>query len=510
VDDGGWPAKSLTAAMKPGTYATLTIILLHKKMKKLFAFCMLLAMTGMQANAKNWYIATNGSDSNSGTISSPLASLKAALNSISGGDTIYVREGTYKPTTDDIMSTQETIYACVFDITKKGTAAKRTVIAGYPGERPVFDLSDVKPEEKRVAVFYLHADYVHLKNFDIIGTQVTITEHTQSECVTIRRGNSYNIVENVSVHDGMGIGFVIWKGGNNLILNCDAYNNYDSVSEGGNGGNVDGFGCHVRAQDTGNVFRGCRAWWNSDDGFDLISNLAPVTIDNCWAMYNGYKPNTFTSAADGNGFKAGGYGLKVLSAEVAAPCNIIKNCVAYRNKANGFYSNHHLAGNEWYNNSAYMNKYNYDMRNQSSWDVASDVNGYGHILKNNLSYQGVKGHYTYIDMEKSTLENNTFAPTVMTLTDNSFISLDYTQLVLPRKADGSLPDITFLKLKDASLKAKYIGYEFDYDDIPTGISELKANDYSSTDNAYYNLAGQRVSSPNYGIYIHKGKKIVIK
>ena len=40
------------------------------------------------------------------------------------------------------------------------------------------------------------------------------------------------------------IGFYLVRGSNNLVLNCDAYNNYDPVSENGTGGNVDGFGGH--------------------------------------------------------------------------------------------------------------------------------------------------------------------------------------------------------------------------------------------------------------------------
>jgi len=39
---------------------------------------------------------------------------------------------------------------------------------------------------------------------------------------------------------------------------------------------VDGFGCHVgKTTETGNVFRNCRAWRNSDDGFDLINCATP-------------------------------------------------------------------------------------------------------------------------------------------------------------------------------------------------------------------------------------------
>ena len=38
----------------------------------------------------------------------------------------------------------------------------------------------------------------------------------------------------------------------------------------------------------------------------------------------------------------------------------------------------------------------------------------------------------------------------MTVTDDDFISLDAGQLTLSRKADGSLPDIDFLRLKSDS------------------------------------------------------------
>ena len=42
----------------------------------------------------------------------------------------------------------------------------------------------------------------------------------------------------------------------------------------------------------------------------------------------------------------------------------------------------------------------------------------------------------------------------------------------------------------------------------TAISEIKANDKADTN--YCDLQGRRISSPSKGIYIHEGKKIVIK
>lgn len=42
---------------------------------------------------------------------------------------------------------------------------------------------------------------------------------------------------------------------------------------------------------------------------------------------------------------------------------------------------------------------------------------------------------------------------------------------------------------------------------PTGIKNVKAN---VEDGAYYNLAGQKVADPKKGVFIHNGKKIVMK
>ncbi len=43
-----------------------------------------------------------------------------------------------------------------------------------------------------------------------------------------------------------------------------------------------------------------------------------------------------------------------------------------------------------------------------------------------------------------------------------------------------------------------------------GIHDITLNGTSSSDNNYYTLAGQRVSSPRHGVYIHKGRKEVKK
>lgn len=482
----------------------------------------LLTATAISAAPKEIYVSPSGDDSASGTIEAPFLTIKKAIETAiaaGAGSTIYLREGTYRPTTDQIMRREaEGVYDCVYNLSKDGTADKPFTITGYEDEKAIVDLSLVKPDA-RVIGFYVKNSYWHLKKFDIIGIQVTQTGHTQSINVGLF-GGSNCVIEQVNMHDGMGIGVYATRGSNNLVLNCDAYNNYDSVSENGAGGNCDGFGFHLNNNThLGNVVRGCRAWRNSDDGFDLISNQSPVTFEECWAWENGYDAN-LVSRGDGMGFKSGGYGMGSVKEGTVVPRNTVRNCIAWANKQNGFYANHHLGGLDFCNNSAYANKRNYNMVCRKplaeSADAAKgeDVPGYGHNLKNNLSYAPKESgsHLVNFDTELSKGENNTFYPTTMSVSASDFISLDASQLKRPRKADGSLPDITFLSLQPTSALYKAgIGHGFS---AQSGIGELLPDEAADNreegiDNGWWDLRGNRVTNPRGGIFIHNGAKIYV-
>jgi len=486
-------------------------------MKKLLLSIITMCTVVSTVQGKVIYVATDGNDSANGSISAPLATLPAAYKKVVSGDTVYFRGGTYYITDSQVMGYNEP-YACVFLLEKAGTAKKRTCFMGYPGERPVFDFSALQLDGKhRFAAFYLGADYLHLRNFDIVGVPVRVTGHTQSECVSARKG-SYCIVENIAMHDGMAIGYYQTAGSNNLVLNCDAYNNYDDYSEGVYGGNVDGFGCHVNKERmTGNVFRGCRAWRNSDDGFDLINCFAAVEFDHCFAFYNGYRPTTdphntktFQSAGDGNGFKAGGYGMSASTTKFPNPCpqHYVHHCVAYYNKSNGIYSNHHLGGNRWEHNSSGQNqRYNYSMVNRKSQSEAVDVDGYDHILISNVSWHDNGKHLTQCDATSSTLTNNTFGPTTMGVISSRFVSVDPANLFAPRDAEGNLPDINFMVAKQDSPIAKAeMGWAWQSSD--TGIT---APTKKTASHRIYDISGCLVATPIPGrFYIVDGKKLIAR
>ncbi|HYE19708.1 MAG TPA: right-handed parallel beta-helix repeat-containing protein, partial [Tepidisphaeraceae bacterium] len=279
------------------------------------------------------FVAPDGDDANVGTREKPLATVQKAQEKVGPGDTVVIRGGTYAMKEDQIARRRR-IWAYVTFLDKSGERGRPITYRAAEGERPVFDFSAVKPRGLRVHAFQVSGSWLHIKGIEVVGVQVTATRHSQSVCFA--SDGSHNVLENLSMHDGQAIGIYHIRGSDNLFLNCDAYRNHDFTSEDGKGGNTDGFGGHPSKGSTGNVFRGCRAWFNSDDGFDLINAHEAVTIENCWAMYNGFGPK-FERLADGNGFKAGGYGSTPANElPRVIPRHIVRNCVAVGNKNGGF------------------------------------------------------------------------------------------------------------------------------------------------------------------------------
>ena len=413
-------------------------------MKRFLYIIILLTLTFTVA-ARTFYVAVDGNDENPGTKEQPFGGIMRAQEAVLPGDTVFVRGGKYVMNENQIARVQR-IWAYVHDLRKSGEPGKRIHYFAYPVEKPVFDFSNVKPVNKRIMAFNVTGSWIHFRGLSVIGVQVTILTHTQSEC--FHNEGSHNIYEQLSMHDGQAIGFYLNKGSHNLVFNCDAWNNADYTSEGGRGGNVDGFGFHGGPGDVGNVIRGCRAWFNSDDGYDLIRSAETVVIENCWAFYNGYSTD-FESLGDGNGFKAGGWGLKKdQRVPDSIKGHVIRFCVAVGNKANGFYSNHHPAGNVWINNTAYRNGTNFNMLNRNA-DFTASVSGFGHKLVNNLSLKARTYDTQYIDPKQNELITNGFAEN-MKVGEKDFKSLDESLLMAPRQPDGSLPQNDFLRLRKNS------------------------------------------------------------
>jgi hypothetical protein len=436
-----------------------------KRFSLVSGMLLIVASLCVPAMAGTYYVAVKGNDAGEGSKARPFATVQRAQKSAEPGDTVLIRGGLYKMTNAHIQGNQSN-FACVTILDKSGTSEQRICYFASPGEQPVFDFAEVIPEGRGVSAFWVSGSWLHLKGLEVIGVQQPVAVgNRQSECFS--NSGSHNIYELLKMHDGEGIGFFSRAGGYNLILNCDAYRNCDLSSQAGgsNGGNVDGFGSHYsKPGDGANIFRGCRAWYNSDDGYDCINNGEQSIFDNCWAMYNGYsyegENDAFHSRGDGNGIKAGGYDRNppVSKIPVPVPRQVIQYCLAVSNKSKGFDANYHADGSFWKNNTAYNNNYNYHMELAAKLTPEATnltfVPGFNHFMINNLGYKSRRGELARIVKTACIFVNNSFEPE-RTFTDADFVSLDETQLLAPRKADGSLPDITFMKLKGENTMGYY-------------------------------------------------------
>lgn len=363
-----------------------------------------LLLTALTASATNYWLSPTGSDSHDGTThQTAFATIGRAQRAVRAGDNVYIVPGTYRIAEDQISKT-DGIYKIVFNLNQKGTEQQPISFVGLTenGRRPVFDLSQVNPKGYRVTAFYVTGQHLVFRNFEVVGIMVNITGHTQSENFRIRNG-CYNTFDHIACHDGMGIGFYLTNNAHhNVFVNCDGYNQYDPVSEDGKGGQNDGFGCHVQAGNEGNIFIGCRAWNNSDDGFDLINCYSPVTLRDCVACRNGFDAEG-NRRQDGNGFKVGGYGMSardVVLPAGGAPRHVVEHCTAAQNKANGFYANHHLGGIDIRRCTAVDNgAYNYNMVNRKGPSAQEnvDVDGYGHVMEDNVSLHSRGKHVGWCD-----------------------------------------------------------------------------------------------------------------
>ena len=157
---------------------------------------------------------------------------------------------------------------------------------------------------------------------------------------------------------------------------------------------------------------------------------------------------------DGWGFKLGWVDLPY-----AGVRRVIKNCIAADNRAGGFTTNDKdrsaVTGMQMYNNLAYNNGwqdwyshyvYGYLIEDAANSDATEELR---RVYKNNIAYHNEMGAVNSYNLGAYTHDHNSWDSGV-TVTDADFVNLDVSQLYAPRKADGSLPDITFGHLAPGS------------------------------------------------------------
>jgi hypothetical protein len=372
-----------------------------------------LAVVHVPLFAAIYYVSFSaGSDTNPGTsLGLPFKTITRAVSVSVAGDIIYLRGETHT-------------YNTKISISKSGSAAARIQLLAYPGDaaRPQLNFSGMAVSSSNRGM-ELSGSYWTIKGIDFFKAGDN----------GMHLSGAFNIIEFCSFFENADTGLQLSNGANNnQVINCDSYNNIDPSE-----GNADGFAAKLDVG-TGNAFRGCRAWQNSDDGWDglLTTGLGTnpaTTYDSCWCFRNGYRKDGTASTGNGNGFKMGGNQERHDAT--------LRNCLAVYNRVKGFDQNNNKGSMILYNCTGYWNGQNYGM---SSTTLAA---GEVMVLANNISYINRTSNNSFTAAAVFTT-NSWQSPFVVDAAD--FVSLDTALLRAPRNADGSLPNINLLALAPGS------------------------------------------------------------
>jgi hypothetical protein len=407
------------------------------------------------------------SDSNDGSFANPWATWAKALNSgsVSAGDTIYVRGGTYLQDTTGYTSDEYNFGLTPgvgMKISIDGTINDTTKFWAYPGETPILDGTNVHPQyytyKNNYAIKGQSVNYVHLKGLEIQNF-AQYNDYMGSGAGILIEFSDNVIIEECVVHDGHGTGFGSKQNTNIYFTNCDAYNMNDPYGDyiGGehnvSPGN-DGYG-FTNINQIGEAdsvyYSGCRAWGNGDDGFSS-GNQGYTQYENCWSFNNGLLEGA------GNGFKMGWINI-----EDGELHSVYAECVAYNNRASGFTTNDggyaadsirilnctSIDNGTWYELDADP-QYNYVVFNTTSTDAVEQRR----VFQNNIGFNGYDGNI--LEQGDYTDITNTWTTGIgFTLNSEDFITLDSATVTAAmlgdRQSDGSLPDIgNSLKLSETS------------------------------------------------------------
>lgn len=454
-----------------------------------------------------WCSPTGDDQTADGTLEKPFFSLQRAVNLAGAGDTIVMLPGTY-------------VYDARVNISNCGSREKLITLRCDDG-RAVLDFSAMpyhKHADNPQQGIRLTGSYWHFYHIDICNAS--------DNGLLIERESKDGFPE-YQAHDNLIEACNFYKNGDtglqmknlaafNSVVNCDAYLNCDEGE-----GDADGFAPKLSVGD-GNYFYGCRAWLNSDDGWDVFykkdsgqKDNVCVILENCIAYKNGFLDlDRLAPDGNGNGFKCGSN---------QGAMNIYMNrCLAVCNKAKGFDQNHN-AGDIILNNCTGMTLKSISDKTYSYRIYEEIADGHEVRLTNCIAINdndatdkrdkngvikdgehGKYGQYGRFEVDETLKGLTVVSSEFQKAAPAQFLAVDnHEELIGPRQDDDALPETTFAHLVDGSflIDAGTAVGAADYRGISVGgisyngaAPDLGAYEHSHSVTALSAVAQQPVSS----------------
>lgn len=371
-------------------------------------------------NGGTIYVSPSGKETAEGTSKDPL-DIYTAVDFVMPGQTVLLSDGTYKM-----------VRTLVIEKGNNGEKGKLKTLKG--AKNVVLDF------EKKNNGVIIDGNRWKIYNINI----------TKSALHGMKISGNYNIIEKVNTFfngetglqiSGLAVDTIDQWPSYNLILNCESYDNRD-LSEN----NADGFAAKVTCG-PGNVFRGCIAHNNCDDGYDLYAKLetgpiGEVTVENCIAYSNGIMSDGYKTTGDGNGFKLGGEGIAVK--------HVLRNSLSFNNRMSGISNNSNPAVIIENNTSADNGSLNYHIFIYSNSIPQLTV-------RNNISFRTTDGKDdTILNSLKSADNYFLIGKTSANSEGGKIVKDDFKSIEqdkFKRSMNGNIKPFPFMMIKSSKIKS---------------------------------------------------------
>ena len=291
------------------------------------------SLTRPTGTGNTYYVATNGSDSNSGTITQPFKTIARGIGAMTAGDTLYIRRGTYSEVIDPANGRLPA-----------GTSwIDAPHIAAYPGETVTLP---------RINIYGSNYRYIIFDGLTFDGNLTS-----GQDLIWISKGAGYIRFTNVEVKNSGSVGGVHLPSegvGHNEFINCNVHDNgIDAAHDHG-----------FYISSPANLVEHCNIHRNAAYGITVYNGSAGGAGSNVFRFNkiygNGASSNQTTAGiglADGD------------------------NNVVHDNLVYGNWGGIHVlngSSNKVYNNTIHGNK---------NWGVSLESRSISAGIKNNIIYQ---------------------------------------------------------------------------------------------------------------------------